>query len=77
MAEDRKVIVGSIASAITSMEDTDEGVSAAARETTQRDKARSQILWMVEQARRAAKDGRADDARSWGDGAASALWNMN
>ena len=77
MAEDRKAIVGSVASAITRMEDTDEGVNAAARETTQPDKARSQVLWMVDQARRAAKDGRADDARSWSDGAARALWNMN
>ena len=72
MTENRKPIVGSAAST----EDTDEGVNAAVL-TTQRDKARSQVLWMVDQARRAAKDGRAYDARWWSHGAIRALWNMN
>ena len=45
--------------------------------TTQREAARLQLLWMVGQASRAAKSGRADDARWWRDRAVSALWNMN
>ena len=47
------------------------------RPTTQREAARSQMLWMVGQASRAAKSGRVDDARWWRDRAVSALWNMN
>jgi hypothetical protein len=46
-------------------------------QTTQREAARSQMLWMVGQASRAAKSGLADDARWWRDRAVSALWNMN
>lgn len=46
-------------------------------EATQRDKARAQVLWMVDQARRSAKDGRAADARWWRNGAMCALWNVN
>jgi hypothetical protein len=63
--------------------DTDEGATVVAvttgwmRETTQRDKARSQVLWLVDQARRAAKNERADDARWWSDRAMCALWNTN
>ena len=76
MAEDRKAIVGSVASGIASIEDTDAGVDAAVA-TTYRAKARSQVLWMVDRARRAAKDGRADDARWWRHEALCALWNMN
>lgn len=45
--------------------------------TTQREAARSQMLWMVGQASRAAKSGRVDDARWWRERAVSALWNMN
>lgn len=70
MAEDSKVIVASLT---CNLEDTDD-------ETTtqrQRDKARSQALWMVGQARRAAKNGRVDDVRWWRDRATCALWNMN
>ncbi len=72
MAENRKPIVGSVANT----EDTDEGLNAAVV-TTQRDKAQSQVLWMVDQARRAAKDGRAYDPQWWSHGAIRALWNMN
>jgi hypothetical protein len=83
MAEDTKAIVGSITRRIASIEDTDEAtdvVVATGRrspQTTQRDAARSQMLWMVGQASRAAKSGRVDDARWWRDRAVSALWNMN
>jgi hypothetical protein len=42
-----------------------------------REAARSQMLWMVGQASRAAKSGRVDNARWWRDRAVSALWNMN
>ena len=74
MAEDRSAIVGSVASGVASLEDD---VNAAAGATTQRDKARAQVLWMVDQARRAAQAGRADDARWWSNGAIDALWNLN
>ena len=77
MAEDLETIVGSMAGEITSTEDTDEGVDAAAVATSQLGKARSQWLWMVDRARRAAKDGRAGDARWWRNRAMDALWNMN
>ena len=77
MAEDRTAAVGSVASGIASIENTDEGVDAAAVEMTHRDKARSQVLWLVDQARRAARDGRANDARWWRNEAICALWNMN
>jgi hypothetical protein len=83
MAEDIKAIVGSITRKIASIEDTDAAtnvVVAAGRwspQTTQRDAARSQMLWMVDQASRAAKSGRVDDARWWCDRAVCALWNMN
>lgn len=59
-----------------STEDGDEVVHAIVV-ATQRDKARSQVLWMVDQARRAAKNGRAYDAQWWSHGAIRALWNMN
>ena len=42
----------------------------------QRHKARSQMLWMVDQARHAAKNQRVDDARWWREQAICALWNM-
>lgn len=45
--------------------------------TTQQDKARSQVLWMVDQARRAARDGRDRDAGWWSNEAMGALWNLN
>ena len=83
MAEDRKAIVGSVARGIASIDDTDEGATVVAvatgwaPETTQRHKARSQVLWLIDQARRAAKNGRAHDARWWSDRATCALWNMN
>jgi hypothetical protein len=83
MAEDTKAIVGCITRKIASIEDIDEAtdvVVATGRrspQTTQRDAARSQMLWMVGQASRAAKSGRVDDARWWRDRAVSALWNMN
>lgn len=64
-------------------EDTDDRATVVAvttgwtLETTQRDKARAQMLWLVDQARRAAKNGRADDARWWSDRAMCTLWNTN
>jgi hypothetical protein len=69
MADDSNVIVASLT---RSLEDTDDETTA-----TQRDKARSQVLWMIGQARRAAKNGRVDDVRWWRDRATCALWNMN
>jgi len=77
MAEDRRAIVGSVASGITCEDDAEEGVSAAAEATTRRDRARAQVRWMVDQAGRAAQNGRADDARWWSNGAIDALWNLN
>ena len=83
MAEDTKAIVGSIRRKIASIEDTDEATDVVVTtgqwspQTTQREAARSQMLWMVGQASRAAKSGRADDARWWRDRAVCALWNMN
>ena len=63
---------------------TDEGVDVVttpiarwATETTPRNRARAQMLWMVDQARRAAKNGRADAARWWRHRAVCALWNMS
>jgi hypothetical protein len=44
---------------------------------TQRDAARSQVLWMAGQASRAARSGRVDDARWWHERAVCALWNMS
>ena len=79
-----KAIVESITGRIASIEDTDKetnvvtvGTGRRSPQTTQRDAARSQMLWMVGQASRAAKSGRVDDARWWRDRAACALWNMN
>jgi hypothetical protein len=85
MAEDSKTIVGASTLEIASLDDIDEargGVTVATglwilQEATQRDKARSQVLWMVDRARRAAGNGCVDDARWWRDRAACALWNMN
>jgi hypothetical protein len=62
MADDSNVIVASLT---CNLEDTNDET------TTQRDKARSQVLWMVGQARRV------DDVRWWHDRATCALWNMN
>ena len=84
MAEDTQAIAGSIMRTIASIEDTDEethvvtvATGRRSPQTTQRDAARSQMLWMVGQASRAAKSGRVDDARWWRDRAVCALWNMN
>ena len=44
---------------------------------TQRNEARSQVLWMAGQASQAAKSGRVDDARWWHERAVCALWNMS
>ena len=83
MAEDIKAIVESIMRKIASIEDTDEATDVVVTtgqwspQTTQREAARSQLLWMVGQASRAAKSGRVEDARWWRDRAVSALWNMN
>ena len=85
MAEDRKAIVGSSTLEIAHLEDIDEapGVVTVAtglwilHEATQREKARSQMLWMVDRARRAARDGCVDDSQWWCDRAVRALWNMN
>jgi hypothetical protein len=84
MVEGRKAIAGSVACGITSIEDAVEGLNAVAwatvwwtLETTRRDRARWQALWLVRQARRAATKGHAGDARWWSDKAICALWNMN
>jgi len=45
--------------------------------TTRRDTARSQVLWMVDQARRAAENERVDDVGWWRERATCALWNVN
>jgi hypothetical protein len=45
--------------------------------SAQRYKARSQVLWMLDQARDAAKNERVDDARWWREKAICALWNLN
>ena len=69
------------AGGITSIVDNAETVSvaAAARWTpgTLRDGARAQVRWMVDLARRAARDGRGADARWWRQGALCALWNVS
>lgn len=85
MAEDSKAIVGHSTRERASIEDTDEAayvVIPATRRwtrgpTTQRDKARSQVLWMVGRARRATEHGSVDDAHWWRDRALCALWNLN
>lgn len=78
MAEDVTAIAGSMTRKIASIEDTAEAATGPwSPPTTQREAARSQMLWMVGQASRAAKSGRVDDARWWRDRAVSALWNMN
>ena len=83
MGEDIKAIAGPITRKVASIEDTDEATDVVVATgpwsppTTQREAARSQMLWMVGQASRAAKNGRVDDARWWRDRAVSALWNMN
>jgi hypothetical protein len=83
MTEDTKAIVGSRTRKIASIEDIDEATDVVlatgewSPPTTQREAARSQMLWMVGQASRAAKSGLVDDARWWRDRAVSALWNMN
>jgi hypothetical protein len=85
MAEDCKAIVGAVARGTANSEDTGGGASVAAVTTgelsqemaAQRHKARAQMLWMVDQARDAAKDERVDDARWWREKAICALWNLN
>jgi hypothetical protein len=83
MAGDTKGIVGCNTCKIASTEDTDQATDVVVAtgqwspQTTQREAARSQMLWMMGQAGRAAKTGRVDDARWWRDRAVSALWNMN
>jgi hypothetical protein len=65
------------------IEDAEEGTNVLVEtggrspQMTQRDAARSQMLWMVGQASRAAKSGQVDDARWWRDRAICVLWNMN
>jgi hypothetical protein len=82
MSENRKETVGSVARGIASIEDADDWAAVVVTtgwtgETTQRDKARSQVLWLVDQARRADQNGRADEALWWSDRAICALWNTN
>lgn len=85
MARDSKANVGYSTRESASIEDTDEATDVvtvatgrwAQEWTTQRDQARSQVLWMVDQARRAAENGCPDDAWWWRDRAISALWNIN
>ena len=85
MAEDCKAIVGSVAGGTAKIENTGEAASVAAVTTgewtseraAQRHRARSQMLWMVDQARHAAKNERLDDARWWRERAMCALWNLN
>jgi hypothetical protein len=85
MAEDCKAIVGSLAHGTATIEDTGAGASVAAVTTgeltqemaAQRQKARSQMLWMVDRARDAAKSERVDDARWWREKAICALWNLS
>ena len=81
MAEDCRAIVGSVARGTANIEDTGEAASVAAVATgeltlemaAQRHKARSQMLWMVDQAKDAAKNERVDDARWWREKAICAL----
>jgi hypothetical protein len=84
MVRDSKAFVEHSTRESASIEDTDEASSIVtvatgrwAQESTQRDQARSQVLWMADRARRAAKNGCPDDAWWWHDQAISALWNMN
>jgi hypothetical protein len=85
MAHDSEVSVAFLTRGIAGLEDADDETAVAAaatgrrtpETTTPRDKARSQMLWMLAQARRAAKNGRVEDARWWRDRATCALWNMN
>jgi hypothetical protein len=85
MARDSKAFVGHSTRESASIEDTDEASSIvtaatgrwAQESTTPRNQARSQVLWMVDRARRAAKNGCPDDACWWRDRAICALWNMN
>jgi hypothetical protein len=66
-------------------EDNGEGASVAAVTTgeltqemaAQRQKARSQMLWMIDQARDAAKNERVAAARWWREKAICALWNLS
>ena len=85
MARDSKAFVGHSTRESASIEDTDAASSIvtvatgrwAPESTTQRDQARSQVLWMIDRARQAAKKGCLDDAWWWRDRAICALWNMN
>jgi hypothetical protein len=72
MIEDWKGIVGSEGVTVVAV-----APNGGTPEATQQDRARSQLRWLVDQAWRAAKNGRADDARWWNDRAIGALWNMN
>jgi hypothetical protein len=85
MARDGKAIDGYSTRESASIEDTDEATDAVTvaagrwvrESTTQRDHARSQVLWMVARARRAARNGCVENACWWRDRAICALWNMN
>jgi len=85
MAGDGKAIVGSVASGTADSEDTGKTASLEAVATgestlevaAQRHKARSQVQWMVDQARDAVKDERVEDARWWHEKAIGAQWNLN
>lgn len=85
MAGDYKAVVGSVARGTNDIEDTGRTASLAAVATgeltleraARRQKARSQVLWMVDQARDAAKHERVEDARWWHEKAIRALWNLN
>jgi hypothetical protein len=85
MAEDCQAIVGSVARGTVTIEDARAATRVTAVTTgelplemaAQRHTARSQMLWMVDRARNAAKNERADDARWWREKAICALWNLN
>jgi hypothetical protein len=75
--------MASVARGTVSIEDAGEAAGVGAPPTVElilaarRHKARSQMLWMVDQARDAAKHERVDDARWWREKAICALWNLN
>jgi hypothetical protein len=85
MAGDCNAIVGPVARGTANIEDTGNTASLAAVATgeltlemaARRRKARSQVLWMVDQARDAAKHERVEAARWWHEKAIRALWNLN
>ena len=77
--------MASVARGTVSIEDAGDAAAVGAVTTVelilemaaQRHKARSQMLWMVERARDAAKHERVDDARWWREKAICALWNLH